>query len=137
MKETNASGERDTSMYIQSESDCESFVANDGCTIIELMHPKRIDLDLKKALSFSLAIAEVAVHEETYRHVLAHHEVYYLLSGVGEMHVDDDTAVLRTGDAVLIPAGSVQWIKNIGDSVLKFAAIVSPPWSADSDRLVE
>ena len=137
LEETNARQGLEIGMFIQSESDCESFIANDGCSIIELLHPKRLDAKLDQPLGFSLAIAEVAVNQETYHHVLAHHEVYYVLSGSGEMHVDDETAVIHAGDAVLIPAGSVQWIKNVGESVLKFAAMVSPPWTAKSDRVVD
>ena len=123
-------------MYISSEADCQPFIANDGCKIIELLHPKNFDTEADQALNFSLAIAAVQVNEETYHHVLEQHEVYYLLTGIGEMHIDNEVAIVRAGDAVLIPGGSVQWIKNVGDTVLRFAAIVSPPWSAADDHLI-
>ncbi|MGR8950226.1 MAG: cupin domain-containing protein [Gammaproteobacteria bacterium] len=121
-------------MYIRSESKCESFVANDGCDLIELIHPK--NFGKAQTLGFSLAIAEVAVGAETYHHRLDQNEVYYLLSGHGEVHVDAENAAVSSGDAVLIPAGSVQWIRNIGDTTLKFAAIVSPPWTPEGDHLI-
>ena len=121
-------------MYIRSESTSESFIANDGCRIVELVHPKH-SADIE-ALEFSLAVAEVAVGEETYRHRLEQTEAYYILAGRGEMHIDDEAAVLTDGDAVVIPAGSVQWIRNVGEVTLKFTAIVSPPWSKEGDHLV-
>ena len=121
-------------MYIRSEFGSESFTANDGCRIIELMHPKHGDE--AKSLGFSLAIAEVAVGEETYHHYLDQSEVYYVLAGQGEMHVDDKVENVAGGDAILISPGSVQWIRNIGDVTLKFAAIVSPPWTTAGDHLV-
>lgn len=123
-------------MLIRTEAQCAPFVANDGCNIIELLHPKDLVAAGASNLNFSLAIAEVEVGKETYHHVLEQDEVYYLLAGQGEVHIDGEAANVSTGDAVLIPAGSEQWIRNIGDNVLRFAAIVSPPWSADGDRLV-
>jgi len=124
-------------MLIRSEAKCEPFTANDGCNIIELMHPKNLPDSSAAALNFSLAIAEVDIGKETYHHVLAQNEVYYLLAGEGEVHIDGESAAVVSGDAVLIPAGSEQWIRNTGEVVLRFAAIVSPPWTAEGDRLVE
>ena len=123
-------------MLIRTEAQCTPFVANDGCNIIELLHPNRVPGAGAAGLNFSLAIAEVDVGSETYHHVLDQHEVYYILVGEGEVHIDGESASVVSGDAVLIPAGSEQWIRNIGDVVLRFAAIVSPPWTAEGDRLV-
>lgn len=124
-------------MYIRSESGCEAFVANDGCSIIELLHPKHMPTGLGSKLDFSLAVAEVQVNEQTYRHILDQHEVYYMLSGDGEMHIDAETANVKAGDAIFIPAGSTQWIKNVGSVPLRFAAIVAPPWTPEGDHLLE
>ena len=49
------------------------------------------------------------------------------------MHVDDEERVIAAGDAVLIPGGAVQWIENVGSDILRFVALVSPPWSAATD----
>lgn len=123
-------------MLIRTEAQCTPFVANDGCNIIELLHPKHLADADATGLNFSLAIAEVEIGKETYHHVLEQDEVYYLLAGKGEVHIDGKSALVSIGDAVLIPSGSEQWIRNIGDVVLRFAAIVSPPWTAEGDRLV-
>ena len=120
-------------MLIRSESSCHTFTANDGCSIKELLHPARLGIEL----GFSLAVAEVAAGESTFRHVLSHDEVYYLIAGRGRMHIDDDTQMVQPGDAVMIPRNSVQWIENTGDETLKFVAIVSPPWSATIDRRLD
>ena len=55
-------------MLIKSESLCPQFVANDGCKVRELMHPKNDGIDL----AFSLAIAEVEPGHRTFRHRLSH-----------------------------------------------------------------
>ena len=121
-------------MFIRSEPDCQPFVANDGCNIIELLHPKQAEV--VNNLKFSLAIAEVEVGKETYHHFLEQDEVYYLLAGEGLVYVDAEIARVVQGDAVFIAAGSVQWIRNTGPSVLRFAAIVSPPWTEQGDHLI-
>lgn len=117
-------------MFVKSLSDCPALVANDGCRVFEVLHPKNDPIELP----YSFAIAEVAVGESSYRHRLAQSEVYYVLEGRGRMHIDEDTCEVGAGDAVVIPACAIQWIDNIGDGVLRFAAIVSPPWRADDDE---
>jgi len=117
-------------MLLKRLADCVPFVANDGCTIREVLHPAHGDC----ALPYSLALADVAVDEATYRHRLDRDEVYFVLEGSGRLHVDDGSTLLGPGDAALIPAGAVQWIENAGAVPLRFAAIVSPPWAAAGDE---
>ncbi len=116
-------------MLVKRMADCVAFEAVDGCRIRELLHPAHGDC----ALPYSFAIAEVAAGQRTHAHRLDRDEVYFVLHGAGRLHVDDASADLDVGAAALIPAHSVQWIANAGPDVLRFAAIVSPPWSADGD----
>ena len=51
------------------------------------------------------------------------------------MHIGDEEAVLEPGQAVYIPPGEIQFIKNISDVVLKFLCVVSPPWSETDDEV--
>lgn len=120
-------------MLVKSTAECPPFIAPDGCLIREVLHPVRHGV----SLPYSLAVAEVAPGERTYRHRLARQEVYYLLEGEGVMHVDAESRMLAAGDTVLIPAGAVQWIENRGAAVLRFIALVSPPWSAAADERLE
>jgi mannose-6-phosphate isomerase-like protein (cupin superfamily) len=120
-------------MFIRRSQDCKEFIANDGCSLIELLHPHRLSVDLP----YSLAVAKLAPGQRTHPHVLAQTEVYFLLQGRGRMHVGAETAELAAGDAVLIPAGQTQWIENIGTETLRFIALVSPPWRAEDDRRID
>jgi mannose-6-phosphate isomerase-like protein (cupin superfamily) len=120
-------------MLVKSEQDCPAFTANDGCRIRELMHPKNDPVELP----FSLAIAEVAPGARTYRHRLGQVEVYYLLEGRGRMHIADEVRDVGAGDAVVIPSGQTQWIENNGVAVLRFAAVVSPPWRSEDDQRLD
>ncbi len=117
-------------MEIKSQRNCPALIANDGCRIFELLHPANDALDLP----YSFAIAELEGHAASYRHRLDQTEVYYVVEGRGLMHINDDSAEIVAGEAVVIPARSVQWIENLEASVLRFVAVVSPPWCADGDE---
>ena len=116
-------------MWVKSLSECEQKIANDGCVIYEVVHPQNDKLELP----YSLAVAEVAGGEASYRHRLQQSEVYYVLSGCGLMHIDDEQREVSAGDAILIPPLAVQWIENLGTETLRFIAVVAPPWSAAGD----
>lgn len=117
-------------MLIRNAAVVPGFIANDGCFIREILHPAHGDCELP----YSLAHAEVAPGEATYRHRLAQPEVYFILEGEGDLHIDGDIARVRVGDTALIPARAEQWIENAGAGVLRFLAIVSPPWRAEDDE---
>lgn len=120
-------------MLCKSLSACVPMIANDGCRVFELLHPRHTQAELP----YSLAVAEVEPGMSSYRHVLEQAEVYFLLDGHGLMHVDDETREVTVGDAVLIPPGAVQWIDNLGPQTLRFVALVSPPWTAAGDHRLD
>ncbi len=119
-------------MLIKHERDCKEIIANDGCRLRELLHPERDNADI----SYSLAMAYVDPGKSTYPHYLRQTEVYFIMQGIGRMHIDDEIQELNEDDVVVIPREKKQWIENIGQNVLVFAAIVSPPWRAKDDVLV-
>jgi len=116
-------------MLVKHEKECPEIIANDGCRLRELLHPERDDAEI----SYSLAMANVEPGKSTYRHQLRQTEVYYILQGIGRIHIGDETQEVNEDDAVVIPKNSVQWIENIGENNLVFAVIVSPPWKAEDD----
>ena len=56
-----------------------------------------------------------------------------IIEGRGRMHIGDETRDVQAGDSVVIPPTSSQWIENTGEGVLRFTALVSPPWRAADD----
>ena len=42
---------------------------------------------------------------------------------------------MEKGDTVFIPAGANQWIENVGEVDLVFLAMVSPPWSEETEEV--
>ena len=117
-------------MFVKKLNDCDKFTANDGCQIQEWLHPKNDEIDLP----YSVAIANVDNGQHSYKHKLEQAEVYLITAGRGLMHIDDEQKEVKMGDAIYIEASRTQWIENIGDEVLTFTAIVSPPWSDEGDK---
>ena len=116
-------------MFVKKNSECDAFVANDGCSIRELLHPKNDAIDLP----YSLALATVDAGSKSYQHKLEQTEVYHILQGQGRMFIEDEDNDVGVGDVIVIPAEALQWIENTGSEPLIFAAIVSPPWTKDGD----
>jgi len=120
-------------MLIKHSADCPEIIANDGCHLRELLHPKNDPVELP----YSLAIAHVDVGSSSYVHFLEQDEVYYIIEGRGRVFVGGDSAEVAAGDAVLIPGGKAQWIRNTGEQPLLFAAVVSPPWREEDDTRLD
>ena len=86
-------------MLVQNLKDCQEFIAGDNTILRELLHPDKQPV----ALRYSLAHATLPVGKTSQPHSLTTSEVYYILSGQGEMHIDDETQIVSSGDAVYIP----------------------------------
>ena len=120
-------------MFIKKTSTCDAFIANDGCEIRELLHPRNDPVDLP----YSLALATVDIGQQSYQHKLQQTEVYHILQGHGRLTIDNEKNEVVAGDVIVVPAEAIQCIKNIGNEPLIFTAIVSPPWTEDGDTRIE
>jgi mannose-6-phosphate isomerase-like protein (cupin superfamily) len=120
-------------MLIRKLLDCEEFVAGDHTLLRELLHPDKQAI----ALRYSLAHAIVPVGQTSTPHSLTTSEVYYILSGEGEMHIDAETQQVAAGDAVYIPPNAKQFIRNSGSEPLVFICIVDPAWRKEDETVYE
>lgn len=120
-------------MLIRKLLDCPEFVAGDGTQLRELLHPDKQDI----ALRYSLAHAVVPVGQVSTPHALTTSEVYYILAGQGEMHIDDETSLVEPGDAVYIPPQARQYIRNTGDRPLVFICLVDPAWRQEDETVFD
>jgi len=120
-------------MFIRSLLNCTEIVAGDGTRLRELLHPER---DLQFSGRYSLAHATLPAGENSQRHRLKAGEVYYILSGRGLMHIGDSCGEVKSGDAVHIPPGAVQWLENAGNSDLCFLCVVDPAWCSKDEEVL-
>ena len=118
-------------MFISDLNDCEEFIAGDGCVLRELFHPDKADLDLR----YSFAHAVVKPGLTTDLHRLTTSEVYYILSGEGEMFIDEENSQVKSGQAIYIPPNAKQQIKNTGKIDLVFICIVDPAWCIEDETV--
>jgi mannose-6-phosphate isomerase-like protein (cupin superfamily) len=120
-------------MLVRKLQNCEEFIAGDGTVLRELLHPDKHPI----ALRYSLAHAIVPVGQTSILHSLKTSEVYYILSGEGEMHIDKERQRVEAGDAIYIPPEAKQFIHNCGNEPLVFICIVDPAWQASDETVYE
>jgi mannose-6-phosphate isomerase-like protein (cupin superfamily) len=108
-------------------ADCPQFITKDHSKIREIMAPRNSAIERQ-----SLAEAVVPVGSATEEHYHRNsEEIYYILSGIGEIRVDGEVASVMAGDAIALLPGSVHKIWNRGDSDLVFLCICVPPYEHD------
>jgi len=118
-------------MLIQKLLNCPEFIAGDSTILRELLHPDKQPIELR----YSLAHATLKVGDTSQPHSLTTSEVYYILSGQGEMHIDGETQIVESGDAVYIPPQAQQFIHNCGNEPLVFICIVDPAWRQEDETI--
>ncbi|MFB2936396.1 cupin domain-containing protein [Aerosakkonemataceae cyanobacterium BLCC-F154] len=120
-------------MLVRKLSECEEFIAGDNTILRELLHPDKQPL----ALRYSLAHATLPVGKTSTLHSLTTSEVYYIISGKGEMHINEETQIVESGDAVYIPPNAKQFIHNCGNEPLIFVCMVDPAWRKEDETVYE
>jgi len=119
-------------LFVRDPEDCREFIAGDQTFLRELLHPDKADLRLR----YSLAHATVQPGQTSSPHRLKTSEVYYLLEGEGIMHIGNETARVRAGQAIYIPPHATQYIENTGPLPLKFLCIVDPAWRREDEEVL-
>jgi mannose-6-phosphate isomerase-like protein (cupin superfamily) len=75
-----------------------------------------------------LASATLEPGKKIEPHVDPMEEIYFIMSGQGKMHVDDESREVAPGDAIWIPAGSSHALVNTGQSQLFILVVASSNW---------
>lgn len=121
-----------TRMFVADLEKCKEIRAGDATILRELLHPERTGGDFR----YSLAHAVVRAGDASIPHALKTSEVYYILQGEGEMHINHEIARVHAGHAVVIPPTATQYIRNIGTNDLKFLCIVDPAWKPEDETVL-
>lgn len=122
-------------MLICDIADCPHERVIDHSILCELLHPDKVPG--AAGLGCSIAHAIIPVGELTLPHLLKEStELYYILGGSGEMHIEHESEPVHAGQIVLIPPGAQQYIRNTGTGDLVFLCIVAPKWQAGDEILL-
>ena len=110
-------------MTVLQLADQKPFTTRDGSTIRSILD--RTNAPVEKQ---SLAEACVPAGAATQRHYhrLAE-EFYFILEGSGEMEIGGETREVKSGDAILIPAGA--WHTIAARETLRFLCCCAPPYA--------
>lgn len=119
-------------MLVRYLKDCQEFIAGDDSILRELLHPDKMDVQIR----YSLAHAKVPRGRKTKPHRLRTSEVYYIISGDGLMHIDEKSLEVGPECAVYIPPNAIQYIENTGNCELKFLCIVDPAWRQSDEEVL-
>ena len=84
-----------------------------------------LDMRILKEIGF-LAIARLAPGREIEAHIDPMEEIYFVLSGTGQMRVDDESRQVGPGDATWIPVGAAHALLNSGQEELVILVVASP-----------
>jgi mannose-6-phosphate isomerase-like protein (cupin superfamily) len=84
-----------------------------------------LDRRTLKEIGF-LAMARLAPGKEIEAHVDPMEEIYFVLSGTGQMRVDGEATQVKPGDATWIPTGSSHSLMNNGEEDCLILVVASP-----------
>jgi len=115
-------------MLVRKLKECTEIIAGQCTKLRELLHPDKQPIDLR----YSLAHAIVPVGETTLPQALTTSEVYYIISGQGEMFINEESQMIEPGDAVYIPPHAKQYLRNTSEEPIVFVCIVDPAWRVEN-----
>jgi len=120
-------------MDIQNLDRVDRFITKDGSEIRELLAARNSCIRKQ-----SLAEARVPVGAATAPHFHPQtEEIYYILSGTGQMRIESETSTVGPGDAIAIPPGQTHQITNTGKDTLVFLCCCAPGYEHSDTVLVE
>jgi len=120
-------------MDIQNLNQVASFTTKDGSEIRELLAHRNSCI-----CNQSLAEARVSPGATTTLHYHPRtEEIYYILSGQGQMRIGEETRGVGPGDAIAIAPGQAHQITNTGSTVLTFLCCCAPGYEHDDTVLLE
>ena len=120
-------------MDIQNLDCVDRFITKDGSEIRELLAARNSCIRNQ-----SLAEARLPVGASTTPHYHPKtEEIYYILSGTGQMRIGSETSTIRPGDAIAIPPGQTHRITNTGPEPLIFLCCCAPGYEHSDTVLVE
>jgi len=119
-------------MIVQNIKDLNPFIALNGSTIREIVHPSNT-----QSVNQSLAEARIEPGNATSNHIhRLTEEIYYILSGKGRMHLSKKEFIVGENGAIIISYGMEHYIENIGDNELLFLCCNTPPYTNEDTEIL-
>jgi len=117
---------------VRNLADAPAFITKDGSEIRELLAHRN-----SAVRNQSLAEARVAPGASTAPHFhRVTEEIYYILSGEGQMQLAKEQRRVGPGDAIAIPPGMIHTITNTGATPLTFLCCCAPGYEHEDTVLI-
>lgn len=120
-------------MLIRDIASSKEIIAGDNTLLKELFNPRTDGVEFR----YSFAVGRVQMGGNTYLHRLKNSELYFILKGTAEFTINDETALVGASQAVYVPPGASQHVKNVGREELLFVCIVDPAWKEEDEEILE
>ena len=116
-------------MFIKKFKDCQEIIAGDSTILRETLSPLHDGVESR----YSLAHAKLPVGAKSVPHAMKTTEAYFIVRGMGIMHIDNEQQKVEKYDTVYIPPHGIQHLENIGQDELEFICIVDPAWRVEDE----
>lgn len=120
-------------MDIVNRDNVKPFITKDSSEIREILAPRNSIIQHQ-----SLAEARLLPGLSTEEHYHARtEEIYYILTGSGQMVIDGENREVKKHDGIAIPPGTKHKITNTGDGGLIFLCCCAPAYENDDTIITE
>ena len=119
-------------MIIVDLNTANSIQGSEGTQIKQIFHPHNTMLGIR----YSVIQCVIEPGKRSKPHKLKSSEIYFILKGYGNLHVNDESSDIKENQAAYIPPFSKQYIENVGNVDLQFLCIVDPAWKQE-DEIIE
>jgi len=120
-------------MEIKNLNEVKAFVTKDGSEIRELLSHRNSRLHNQ-----SLAEAHLPTGASTLEHYhVKAEEIYYILSGIGQIRIEGELRAVMPGDAIAIPPGKRHKLWNTGKEPLRLLCCCAPAYEHSDTYLTE
>jgi mannose-6-phosphate isomerase-like protein (cupin superfamily) len=116
-------------MLIIDLDSIQQITGSEGTQIKQIFHPHNTMLGIR----YSMAQCKIEPGKSSKPHKLKSSEVYFIITGQGVLHIDDESCSVKRNQAVYIPPHSRQFIQNVGKTSLEFLCIVDPAWQQENE----
>jgi len=120
-------------MSLRKNSEIKPIQGNEGTKIKQYFNPH----NTLNGINYSIAQFTLEPGKKSKLHKMSSSEIYYILEGIGNLMINEDTYQLEKDDSVYVPPNAKQIIENTGSMNLRFLCIVEPAWKADDEILLE
>ena len=120
-------------MEIRNLERVPAFITKDGSEIRELLAYRNSQIRNQ-----SLAEARLLPGASTQEHYhVVTEEIYFITEGQGRIRIEGEVRVVKSGDAIAIPAGHKHKLWNTGNATLRLLCCCAPAYKHEDTSITE